>query len=254
MINIDNDKKVVQPYVSVDGNWCTVQKEAVMADGEWQTVFEKNTYNIHLYIYGVYYKTLTCEKGKSVTLVSVSNVYCDDIVHNGWSLTYGDTERKYAAAESFRPTSDLTLHAQFRYFKETFTSTLDVTSVATQQKFTSKNYGPSTIDIEGCIEQVTSNVSDGTVISTAYEAYQLHTDGTAPYVKVNNTYVEGTLGGADGATVLSVPIVLNDVVYACGIAEQNDSDSSGNDVKSTLKLAVHYKTYGTGYAYRTVKE
>ena len=254
MINIDNNKKVVQPYVSADGNWHAVQKEAVMVNGEWQTVFEKDSYNINLFVYGKYLKTLTCKKGGSVSLERVSNVYYDDYSHHGWCITEGSTARNYSPTGTVYPQADMNLYACFEYFTEVTRVTCDATSVTSEKKFSARNYGPDTVKIEGCIEKITTSVSDGSVISTTYEPYQLHTDGTKPYVKIESTYIDGTLGSSDGATSLSVPVVYSDVVRVCGISEQNTSDSEGNNVKSTLKIAVHYKNFGAVKNYRTVKE
>lgn len=255
MINIDNDKKVIQPYVSVGDKWCTVKKGSVMVNGEWQTVFEKDRYYVRLYSYGVNYKTLSYTDGGFVGLPWAPLRYGEDVSHYGWTTVAGSNVREYTSNEGIKNKIDMDLHAIYRYYSVTTELQTDATSSATVSQITITGYGPDTVEIEGCLQKVTTDISSGEVLETVYQGYDLKTDGTTPYVKVNNTYVSGTLGDSSGSTVISADVVRNDVVSVCGIADVvEDNASAGTRTTYTYKLIVHHREYSGEIKFRSAKE
>lgn len=110
---IAGDKTIKQPYVPVDGKWCTVKKEAVMVNGEWKTVFEKKaaTYTINIYRYGSLYQTLTVTNGESVTLPSLGV---------GYATTSSSTTISYNSGATLTPTSDIDIYTVFSYSIELY--------------------------------------------------------------------------------------------------------------------------------------
>ena len=256
MINIGNDKKVVQPCVAANGMWNPVAKEYVMVNGEWEPVFTKTICRAHFYSYGKYLETRTCEKGGYLNFMTVPLVYGDDVSHYGWVTTYGATERKYYANARKLLYTDIIVHALYEYYPVTTVNTLESTYDTGEKSITISGLGPDTIEIEGVQEIVTKNYSTGEIISTEYKSIELKTDGTAPYVKIGDSYVEGTLGNADGATSITADVVHNDSVYFYASNEKSSDVDTMNKTETiyTSKLIVHYKKYSGTVAYRSSKE
>lgn len=73
-----------------------------------------NYRSINLYRYGVLWKTLTVEKGGSVTVGSCDISYSDDTFF-GWSISSASTTRTYTSASSIKPTENMNLYAVFSY-------------------------------------------------------------------------------------------------------------------------------------------
>lgn len=255
MINIDNDKKVIQPYVSVGDKWCAVKKGSVMVNGEWQTVFEKDIYYVRLHSYGVNYETLSYKKGKSVGLPWAPLRYGDDFNHWGWTKVEGSTEYDYTPNEGIKNNIDMDLHAIYQYYSITTELQTVATSSSTVSQIEITGLGPDTVEIEGCLQKVTTDISSGEILETIYQGYDLKTDGTTPYVKVNDAYVSGTLGDSSGSTVISADVVRKDVVSICGIADVvEDNASAGTRTTYTYKLIVHHRKYSGTLKRRSSKE
>lgn len=255
MITIDNDKTVVQPYVAVDGSWCAVSRAYVMVDGVWQPVFEWDKYIVRYFSYGKLLETRTCKKGYSVSFPAAPLVYGEDYSHYGWTKTYGSKTSEYSPSLTMRPTADTDFHAVYKYYPTTTENTLDLTSVTEQKTITITSRGPNTVDIEGCIEKVTRNISDDTVVKTEYDSYELNTDGTAPYVEIESQYYGGVLGNESGTTVVSVPVECYDVVHLCGTNAMTVVDTlKGIDTEYTYRMTARYRKYSGSISTRSAKE
>lgn len=255
MITIDNDKTVVQPYVAVDGNWHNVGKASVMVNGEWKPVFERDYYIVRYFSYGKLLETRTCKKGSTVSFPEAPLVYGDDYSHYGWTKTYGSNTSEYSTSSTVRPTADTDFHAVYKYYPVTTENTLDITSVTEQKSITISSRGPNTVDIEGCIEKVTTSLSDDTVVETGYGSYELNTDGTAPYVEIKSKYYEGVLGNESGSTIVSIPVVCYDIVHLCGTGVVTAVDTLKKiSTAHTYKMIAHYRKYSGTITTRSAKE
>ena len=255
MITVDNDKNVLQPYVYAENDWQPVKKEAVMVNGEWQTVFEKNGYVLRFFTYGKLLETRIVPPKTSTVFPSAPLVYGGDTKHFGWVKTYGATSSDYIATATIRPTADMDLHALYYYLPTVTVNTIDASYSSTVKQVQNKTIGPETLEIEGVIEVVTKNYNTNEIISTEYRSFDLNTDGTGPYVKINDSYVEGTLGNSEGPTVVSADIVRYDNIYVCGADDMIKNDTL-NKTQSTIryKLIVRYRTYGGSTNQRSSKE
>ena len=255
MITVDNDKTVSKPYVAVDGSWYNVGRASVMVNGEWKPVFERDYYIVRYFSYGKLLEIRTCEKGKSVSFPEAPLVYGEDYSHYGWTKTYGSKTQEYTPSTTVKPTADTDFHAVYKYYTVTTENTLDLTSVTEQQAITIISRGPNTLDIEGCIEKVTTSLSDDTVVKTEYGSYELNTDGTAPYVELDSKYYEGVLGNESGATVVSVPVECYDVFHLCGTNTVTAVDTlEGTRTEYTYRMIARYRKYSGTISNRSAKE
>lgn len=235
MIEIYNEgvtHSVTQPQICIDGTWKDVASEEANIDGVWKNVFSRDYYVIRLYRYEELVQTLQCQKGSSISLVTVDTIEEDDVAHYGWTATAGATTRDYTTTKSITPTSDMDLHAVFQCVKTTIgTASINVNQRGGTDavRDTVQIVSDGTIKIKGYIETYYSSggysFPQNLTLATSYTS-------TGCFVGINTssssiaglTYISGTVNSSFNLTV-EKSVTAGQYVHIQVYAGSNGSDT-----------------------------
>ena len=110
------DKTVKQPFVFVNGEWCSVKKESVSVNGSWRTVWEKGIAVTVNYYDGKTYTTQTLKTNSDgVIKLPTPTTNGNGGVFYGWGTTSSTTTRNYTGGQTVTLTAAKTLYAIYTY-------------------------------------------------------------------------------------------------------------------------------------------
>ena len=217
------------------------------------TLYIVYEYNVKLYNYGTLVDTLTAKSQASTATFKLPTCTVDrtigDTSFYGWTKTSGATEKDYSANQSVSLGS-ISLYAVFAYNQTAYQPTQSTSSTGSQISITLEVTGQVIFKgyhVEG--------YQGSTGQNSSYSSFTLNNSATAPYIKIGDTYLTGSIGSDPGSTGVTKLLTAGTTIKAQGTSSTK-SDSTGSWTTSDV-ININYpnKSSSTTYvtAYRSTK-